>query len=75
MYTCLGFAECSVVGVKQHRNQHQSQQDFRQLDIPVVFLILEKKPLNQRKKKVINVSADSFSGLSNELALLKQKYK
>lgn len=35
---------------------------------------MNNKP-SESKKKVINVSADSFSGLSNELALLKQKYK
>jgi hypothetical protein len=35
---------------------------------------MNRKP-SEPKKKVINVSADSFSGLSNELAQLKQKYK
>ena len=29
------FAKGTVVGVKQHRDQYQSQQNFRQLDAPV----------------------------------------
>ena len=45
-----GFAEHAIIGVKQHRNQHKSQQNLHQLDTPVVFLILEKQSLNQRKE-------------------------
>ena len=46
-----GFAEYTIVGVEQNRNQNQAQQNFRQLDAPVVFLILEKQSLNQRKEE------------------------
>ena len=46
-----GFAEYTIVGVEQHRDQHQAQQNFRQLDTPVVFLIFEEQPLNQCKEK------------------------
>ena len=46
-----GFSEHTVVSVKQYRDQHQSQQDFRKLDTPVVFPILEKQSLNKRKEK------------------------
>lgn len=46
-----GFAEYTIVGVEQHRDQNQAQQNFRQLDAPVVFLILEKQTLNQGKEE------------------------
>ena len=44
-----GFAEHTVVGVKQYRDQNEAQHNLCQLDTPVVFLILEKQPLNQCK--------------------------
>ena len=37
--------------IKQHRNQRQPQQDLLQLNIPIVPLRLEKRPLNERKEK------------------------
>ena len=46
-----GFAEYTIVGVKQYRDQHQAQQNLRQFDTPVVFLISEEQTLNQRKEK------------------------
>ena len=46
-----GFSKHPIVSVKQHRDQDEPQQNPRQLDTPVVFLILEKQPLNQCKKK------------------------
>ena len=45
------LSEHAVIGVKQHRDQHKSQQDFRQFDAPVVFLVFEKQSLNQRKEE------------------------
>ena len=45
------LAEHSVVGVEQHWDQNNAQQNFRQLDAPVVFLIPIKQPLNQRKEE------------------------
>ena len=46
-----GLAEYTIVGVKQYRDQNQPQQDFRQFDAPVVFLILEKQTLNRGKEE------------------------
>ena len=52
-----GLAECAVVGVKQYRNHHQSQQKFRQLDAPVVSLIPKKRPLDQQRETVARTTA------------------
>ena len=46
-----GLSKGTVIGVKQHRDQRQAQQNLRQLDTPVVFLFPEKGPLHQRKEK------------------------
>lgn len=45
------FSKHPIVGVKQHRDQDESQQNLRQLDTPVFFLIPEKQTLNQCKEK------------------------
>ena len=46
-----GLSEHAVVGIKQHRDQGQPQQNLRQLDAPVVFLIPEEPPLEQRNEE------------------------
>ena len=45
------LAEHTVIGVKQHRDQDEPQQNLHQFDAPVVFLILKKQSLKQCKEK------------------------
>lgn len=46
-----GLSEHAIIGVEQHRDQGQPQQNLSQLDAPVVFLCPEIMPLNQRKEE------------------------
>ena len=46
-----GLSEHAVIGIKQHRDQGQPQQNLSQLDAPVVFLISEGPPLDQRNEE------------------------
>ena len=45
------FTEHAIVGIKQHRDQGQPQQNLSQLDAPVVFLFPKEPPLDQRKEE------------------------
>ena len=46
-----GLSEHAIIGVEQHRDQGQPQQNLSQFDAPVVFLPSEKLPLDQRKEE------------------------
>ena len=45
------FTEHAIIGVEQYRDQGQPQQNLSQFDAPVVFLIPEEPPLDQRKEE------------------------
>ena len=45
------FTEHAIIGVEQHRDQGQPQQNLSQFDAPVVFLIPEEPPLEQRNEE------------------------
>ena len=46
-----GLSEHAIIGVEQHRDQGQPQQNLRQFDAPIVFLFPEEPLLNQSKEK------------------------
>ena len=46
-----GLSEHAIIGVEQHRDQGQPQQNLSQFDAPVVFLIPEEPPLDQRNEE------------------------